>query len=147
MFWNLIFHCQKLFLGSLYIPNLDILGVPSISWHAEENMIWPSAGYFFLKSEQRFQTRGQKSLIWDPVMVSMTKTQLTIRQNINKNKIQKFHFFFQLRFGFICIPCYRSLDIGPRPCSLIQEVQIFSKFDYIKQNLGGVNPYLKILNS
>ena len=56
-------------------------------------------------------------------------------------------FFFQLRFGFICIPCYRSLDIGPRPCSLIQEVQIFSKFDYIKQNLGGVNPYLKILKS
>ena len=33
-------------------------------------------------------------------MVSMTKTQLTIRQNINRVKIQKFHLFFQLRFGF-----------------------------------------------
>ena len=97
----------------------------SISWHVEENMIWPSAGYFFLKSEQRFQTRGQKSLIWDPVMVSMTKTQLTIRQNVQKNKIQKFHFFFQLRFGFICISCYKSLNMGPRPCSPFQEVNLF----------------------
>ena len=35
-------------------------------------------------------------------------------------------FFFQLRFGFLCISCHRNLDIGPRPCSLIQEVQIFS---------------------
>ena len=26
-------------------------------------------------------------------MVSMTKTQLTIRQNVKKNKIKKFHFF------------------------------------------------------
>ena len=37
---------------------------------------------------------NQKSLIWDPVMVSMTKTKLTIRQNVKKkNKIKKFHFF------------------------------------------------------
>ena len=56
-------------------------------------------------------------------------------------------FFFQLRFGFLCISCHRSLNMDPRPCSLIQEVNFFAKFDYIKQNLGGVNPYLKILKS
>ena len=70
-------------------------------------------------------------------MVSMTKTQLTIRQNINKVKIQKFHLFFQLRFGFICIPCYRSLKISPRPCTLLQEGRFFSKFNYIKQKTRG----------
>ena len=147
MFWNLIFHCQNLFRGTLYIPNLDILGILSISWHVEENMIWQSAGYFFLISEQRFQTLMQKSLIWNPAMVSMTKTQLTIRQNVKKNRDLEISSFFQLRFGFICIPCYRSLNIGPRPCSLIQELHFSSKFNYIKQNLGGVNPYMKILKS
>ena len=37
--------------------------------------------------------------------------------------------------------------MDPRPCSLIQEVIFFAKFNYIKQNLGGVNPYIKILKS
>ena len=70
-------------------------------------------------------------------MVSMTKTQLTIRQNKKRVKIQKFHLFFQLRFGFICIPCYRSLKISPRPCTLLQEGRFFSKFNYIKQKTRG----------
>ena len=55
---------------------------------------WNSARYLFLKSETKFQMPGQKALIWDPAMVSMIKTQLIIRQNVNKVKIQKFLLFF-----------------------------------------------------
>ena len=104
----------------------DFLDALSILKKLGKTMVWQSAGYFFLKFESRFWTGTKKSLIWHPAMVSMTKTQLTIRQNVNKLKIQKFHFFFQLRFGFLCISCHRSLNMDPRPCSLIQEVQIFS---------------------
>ena len=111
-----------------------------------KTMVWQSARYIFLKSETRFKTPGKKSLIWDPAMVSMTKTQLTIRQNKKRVKIQKFHLFFQLRFGFICIPCSRSLKISPRPCSLLQEGHFSSKFNYIKQNSRGCWSYLKIVN-
>jgi hypothetical protein len=111
-----------------------------------KTMVWQSAQYIFLKSETRFKTPGKKSLIWDPAMVSMTKTQLTIRQNKKRVKIQKFHLFFQLRFGFICIPCSRSLKISPRACSLLQEGHFSSKFNYIKQNSRGCWSYLKMVN-
>ena len=124
----------------------------SLTWqkwlqNIDETMVWHSAGYVFLKSETRFQTPMKKALIWDPAMVSMTKTLLTIRQNVNKVKIQKLLLFFQLRFGFICISCSRSLKMGPRHCSLLQENHIFSKFNYIKQNTRGCQSYLKNLKS
>ena len=51
----------------------------------------------------------KKSLIRDPAMVSMTKTQLTIRQNVNKLKIQKFHFFSNfglVLFVFLAVGAY-----------------------------------------
>ena len=112
----------------------------------KKTMVWQSARYIFLKSETRFKTPGKKSLIWDPAMVSITKTQLTIRQNINNVKIQKFPLFFQLRLCFISIPCYRRLKISPRPCSLLQEGHFFSNFNYIKRNTRGCQSYLKIVN-
>ena len=74
--------------------------------NVEETMVWLSAGYIFLKSETKFQTPVKKALIWDPAIVSMIKTQLTIRQNVNKNKIQKFHFFSNcglVLFAFLAI--------------------------------------------
>ena len=82
---------------------------------------WNRAGYLFLKSETKFQTPCQKALIWDPAMVSMIKTQLTIRQNVNKVKIQISLLFFQLQIGFTCISCSRRLEISHRPCKLFQE--------------------------
>ena len=89
--------------------------------NVDETMIWQSAGYVFLKSETKFQTPDKKALIWDPVMVSMIKTQLTIRQNVNKVKIQISLLFFQLQIGFTCISCSRRLEISHRPCNLFQE--------------------------
>ena len=147
MFWNLIFWCHKLPGLHRYGFFLDILDALSILRKLDKTMVWQSAGYICLKSETRFETLGPNVIIWDPAMVSITKTQLTIRQNINRVKIQKFHLFFQLRFGFICIPCSRSLKISPRACSLLQEGHFSSKFNYIKQNTRGCQSYLKILKS
>ena len=100
--------------------------------NVDETMVWPSARYIFLKSETRYQTSGQDVIIWDPAMVSIIKTQLTIRQNINKVKIQKFLLFFQLHLSFFGICCYTSLNMGPRPFSLLKEGNFSSKFNYIK---------------
>ena len=60
----------------------------------DETMIRQSAGYIFLRYEIKFQTPDEKALIWHPAMVSMIKTQLTIRQNVNKVKIKKCLLFF-----------------------------------------------------
>jgi hypothetical protein len=147
MVQNLIFCCQQLSGPTLHGVYFDILDVLSILRELDKTMVWQSARYICLKSETRFKTLGPNVIIWDPAMVSITKTQLTIRQNINKVKIQKFHFFFNCGFGFLCIRCCRSLNMGPRPCSLLQEGHFFSKFNYIKQNIRGCQSYLKILKS
>ena len=76
--------------------------------NVEETMVWQSPWYNFLKSETKFEILCQNIIIWDPAMVSLTKIQLTIRQDINK--VQKFH-FFSTAVLFICIPCLRRLKI------------------------------------
>ena len=107
--------------------------------NVDETMVLHSAGYFFLRFETKFQTPGKKALIWDPVMVSMIKIQLMIRQNVNKVKIQKLLLFFQLRFGFICISCSRRLEISHRPCKLLQEGHFLLNLIIQNKILGGVN--------
>ena len=40
--------------------------------------------------------------IFENLLPKMIFSQVTIRQNVTKVKIQKFHFFFQLRLVFVC---------------------------------------------
>ncbi len=68
-------------------------------------------------------------------MVSMTKTQLTIRQNINKVKIRLLHFFST---AVLVLFVFAGQKMDPRPCSLVEEGPISSNFSYLKIS-GGLN--------
>ena len=50
-------------------------------------VVWQCVQYIFLKSETSFKILGNNVVICHPAMVSMSKTQLTIRQNINQTMI------------------------------------------------------------
>ena len=114
--------------------------------NVDEAMVWHSAGYVFLKSETKFQTPDKKALIWDPVLVSMIKTQLTIRQNVIKVMIQISFLFVNFRLVLLVFFCSRRLEISNRPCNLFQEGHFFTQFNHLKQKNRVCQSYLKMLN-
>ena len=126
------------------IPPKSAAPFTALNWqkwlrNVDETMIWHSVGYVFLNHETRFQTAGQKALIWHPAMVSMIKTQLTIRQNVNKVKIQISLLFFQFQLYFTCISCSRRLEISHRPCNLLQEGHFLHNLIIQNKKIGCVN--------
>ena len=114
--------------------------------NVDETRVLHSAGYFFLRFETKFQMPDKKALIWGPVMVSMIKTQLTIRQNVIKVMIQISFLFVNFRLVLLVFFCSRRLEISNRPCNLFQEGHFFTQFNHLKQKNRVCQSYLKMLN-
>ena len=125
LFFSMDSHtCIKIFLQKKIQTDPPKSAAPCITpnwqkwlWNVNEIMVWQFAGYIFLKSETKFETPDQKALIWDPAIVYMIKTQLIIRQNVNKVKIQIFLLFFNcglVLFIFLALGVQKSvLDFVP----------------------------------